>query len=125
MNNISLKINSTQNQISLKDGIHALMHYHNPGCLRQIEYSMTPCMADNNQNYSDGLGSNRNPLGLFTDDSYDYARGSFPYDSVVQTPSTSNINPTTSVVNATLTEPIFISPLLFGNDDGPGLIGCQ
>ncbi len=34
MNNISLKLNNTQNQISLKDGIHALMHYHNSGCLR-------------------------------------------------------------------------------------------
>ena len=63
MNNISLKINNTQNQISLKDGIHALMHYHNSGCLRQIEYNMTPYMADNNQNYFDGFGSNRNLLG--------------------------------------------------------------
>jgi len=123
MNNISLTINNTTNQMNMKDGIQAFMRYHNPGCKRQIEYSQTPSMLDNTQNYADGFGSNRNPLGGFIDDSFDYARGSFPYDSVAQIPSVNPATPTTSVVTATLTEPLFISPCLFGDDTGPGLIG--
>ena len=124
MSNLAVKINNTQNSVVLKDGIHAFMRYHNGDESRQIDYSMTPTMLDNVQNYSDGALSNRNVLGQYKTDSFDFSRGAFPYSSVVQTPADASGN-ATSVVSATLTEPLFLSPLLFGRDQGPGLVGIQ
>lgn len=125
MSNMQLQINNTTNNIVLKDFIQAALRYHTCADLLQTEYSMTPCALDCYQSYSQGFGSNRNPLGSFSDNCYIYGRGSFPYTSVVQTPSTSPTVATTSVVTATLVEPIFIPPCYFGKQNGPGIIGVS
>ncbi len=125
MNNMNLTINNTQSNVTLKDFIQAAMRFHTPGCLLQTEYSMTPCTLDCYQNYSDGYGSNRNPLCNYADNSYLYGRASFPFDSIVQTQSANTTTPTTSVITATLAEEIFVPPCLFGGETGHGLIGVS
>lgn len=124
MNNMNLKINNTANSLNVSDFIHGGLRYYNDPELRQIIYSQCPSMLDNYQQYDDAVGSNRSPLGSYADDSFDLARGGFPYDAVTQTAADGAGNATT-VIDATIVEPIFISPLLFGCDEGPGLIGIQ
>ena len=126
MSNVTLKINNTSNSINLKDGIQAFLRYHNYGNMRQIEYSAAPSMLDFFQQYSDGFNTNRNSLAQYGDDSFDYSRGGFTYDSILQTPNLLGVpGPASTVIHATITEPIWVSPLLFGSDQGPGLIGIQ
>lgn len=124
ISSMTLKINNNAMSLSLSDFIHGGLRYYNNGDMRQICYSQCPSMLDTYQQYSDAVGSNRSPLGGYGDDSFDYSRGSFSLDAITQTAADGSGNATT-VIDATIVEPVFISPLLFGNDSGPGLIGVQ
>ena len=97
----------------------SLLWYHNTYNDRYKHYSTTPTMLDQQQNYSDIKGQgNRNPLGQYQTNSYETARGAFPMTVVT------NGNGTAQVV-LEVTEPMYISPLVFGSEDESGLVGVQ
>lgn len=98
-----------------------LLRYHNEVLCQDRENSMAPSMLDSMQNYDDwtSLGSARNPLAFFGENSAQTPRGAFPYNSVT------NGNGTASI-NVTITEPIFMSPFLFARGDNEtGLTGID
>lgn len=120
MNVLTVNINNTASSINMADTIGALLRYHNNEDLQEIEYSLTPSLMDQSQNYADLVNSIRNPLGQYGDSNYGsvMGRGGFPYTSFTNTA-------TTAQVSAVLTEPLFLSPLFFGHGNEAGFIGVQ
>lgn len=91
---------------------------HINGFNEATEFSMstTPHYLDCSQSYDDLVNTIRNPLGGYGDsvDKTNTPRGAFPYDTIVNTPTTARIT-------ATLVEPLFVSPLAWGEDTQKGL----
>lgn len=117
-NTLTVTINNTSVSINMSDVINPLLKYHTPECLRDSEYSLTPTMNDQYQNYQDGVNTSRNPLAAYGDNTHEMARGSVVYSQFVNTN-------TSATVSAILTEPIFLSPFVFGKGQQPGFIGVQ
>lgn len=114
----TVKINGIASTIALRDVIEPLSRFNTPYELVERSYSTVPCAQDNYQNYSDGDNGNNNPLRGYWDGIYEYGRGAFPM-TVTQSTNTS------SVVTATLTEIIYLSPLTFGHKNKGGFRGVK
>lgn len=114
---LTVKIGSSQVTIDLNESIHAFECYNNPITNRLGKLSTTPSMIDQSQHYESLTNTNRNPLAFYGD-SFEMGRGGFPYTSFTNTN-------TTAQVQAILTEPLFVSPLLFGQDNEHAFIGLQ
>lgn len=115
--------NGTITQAPISQYWPALMWYHNKLKTRFGQLSLTPSMLDQYQNYSDGVGTIRNPLADYGDNSYEDARGSY-IGYVIN----GNTNGSTSVTfELTCIEPILISPFKFGegSNETSCLIGAQ
>lgn len=117
--NIALTLNNTQFSYPMSDSAPALLRYHTSQNDIDTWYSMTPCMPDMSQNYSDLAGSSMNPLNSYQDSQpYNNSRGGFNNLITVV-----NNSPTAATITAVLTEDIFLSPLLFGSEEESGFIG--
>lgn len=66
-----------------------------------------------------GLGSARNPMASYGENSTENSRGGFSGVKVIE------MTRTRSVIDLTIIEPLFLSPLLFGDRDSMGLYGIQ
>lgn len=100
-----------------------MLWYHNNFDNRFGDYSLTPSMLDQYQDYSLGAGSIRNPLSPYGDNSFEQTRGGYVGVSVA-----GNDNNSTSVtLTVTIVEPILISPLVFGqgSDEVCSLVGVD
>jgi len=121
MNTLDVSINGVSTSLNVNDLIKPLLLYHNNARnLGQRENSLSPSYMDQTQSYADLDGSIRNPLASFFDSNAGayMGRGGFPYDSFSNTP-------TGAVLTATLTEELFISPLIFGGAEGSSFLGVQ
>lgn len=116
----NLVLNNSSFSINTSEVLHPLLTCNGPMKDYDVDYSLTPSMADQSQAYSDWatLGSARNPLNLYMENSAQVSRGAFP--CTVVNPSGSAV---TATVAATLTEELFLSPLKFGPGSEAGLIG--
>jgi hypothetical protein len=124
-NSIAITINNTNINLNTRDVIQALLRYHTPQDAREIEYSLTPSYLDNYQTYdNNGTAFNppNGPLGPYGNGFY--ARGGFPmnWQNLGQSGAA---GPLYSTVTAVLTEPLFVSPLLFGIGQSMAFIGVQ
>ena len=131
-------INNTTVTINEQDVIDCLLRFNDSRELYRYN-SMTPTLPDQAYlNYADGVASNNNPLGSWIDQSYDLdqaPRGAFPVSIVyaeripTATPNAAG-TPVSSLLNATgasqtynivfntqVTEPLFLSPFIFGNPE--------
>ena len=115
---LSCTINNNTATINLADVFSALIRYNTDYKTREFEYSETPHMLDQTQEYGALIGGNRNPLAFYADNPYEVPRGGFPFRIISNTP-------TSAQVEMTVTEPIFLSPWLFGCGSFPGFIGVQ
>lgn len=123
--NIAVTLNNTIVGINMNDVNNALLRYETPTDERQFDYSMSPSMLDQFQNYIDGYGTNRNPLSQYGDVDNEMARGGFPLE-VVSNANMSGTGATgAAVVKVAPTEPIFLSPFMFGHHCSSGFIGLQ
>jgi len=115
-------INNQSVSVNMGDIVHALLHYNTDSRLKNHDYSMTPTCPDQSQNYSDLLGSIRNPLQGYGDsnDESVMGRGGFPqWEVVSNTVSTGSGQALTAVVDLALCEPLFlISPFYWGCHNG-------
>lgn len=119
MNSLQLTINSTKFTIESSELVHEMMMYY--GENREQEHlSLSPCFPDQSQEYAENVNSNNNPLAQVNEKTGVGFRGAFPY-TLVSNP----LNGTTAVVEATLTEALMISPLLWGGNQGKGLLHTQ
>jgi hypothetical protein len=116
----NLVLNNSSFSINTSEVLHPLLTCNGPMHDYDIDYSLSPAMADSYQNYSDWTtyGSARNPLALYGENAAQTSRGAFPV--TVVNPSGSAV---TATVAATLTEELFLSPLKFGPGSEAGLIG--
>lgn len=117
---LTARINNSSASINMSDVMPALLRYNTDHKIKEYDFSLCPTMQDCFQNYSDGAGTNRNPLDFYSGNSYETTRGAFPYTAVKN-------EATTASVSATLTEPILLSPYLFGKGSTSknGFIGVQ
>ncbi len=120
MNTLNVTVNNTASSINMSDVIQGLLRYNTDVYQKEHEYSFTPSCLDQAQRYEDLVNSVRNPLGAYIDsnDGSNMGRGGFPYATLANTT-------TTAQVVAVLTEPLFLSPFLFGQGDHSGFIGVQ
>jgi hypothetical protein len=82
-------------------------------------FSNFPSMPDNFQHYSMGVGTVQNCMGGIGSSSFTHkGRGTFP----VYISANSR---TTATINFFVIEPIFLSPFLVGDVQGPGFIGLN
>lgn len=111
INNDSISINSS-------DVIHPLLRYNTGNKLRAAEYSMTPNMPDQSNNYSDLIGTNRNPLNSygFGSQGDEEPRGAFPFNVLANAAVVPTVAGTaaTATVDLVVTEPLFLSPFYWG-----------
>ena len=118
IDNLQVTVNNSKFTIESSEVINELMRFY--GEPREQEHlSNSPCFMDQSQEYSQLANTNRNPLAAYGEKGRGQpGRGGFPYSSFTN-------NSTDAQVQATLTEPLVISPLLFGGHEGKGIINCQ
>ncbi len=134
-NTCQVSINNDQYTTNLNQYWSALSRYHNTINNRDEFLSMTPAYLDKFQQYSDGLGSARNPLGSYKDSADgEVMRGGFNGNFGATGAGFGNygINivsntPTSANVILTVVEPLYLSPFLFSGEDNleSGLIGVN
>jgi hypothetical protein len=115
INNVAVTLNNQQVSIQMADVIEPLTRY---GGHERDEYACTAWMHDQFQEYGLGNAFVRNPLADYGDNTYEQARGGYPYVSL------SNTSTTASVVYD-ICEPIYLSPLAWGKHMSSAFIGLQ
>jgi DNA-binding cell septation regulator SpoVG len=93
----------------VQEFINALLWYHN-----HKKYSACPTYLDRYQLYSDGLGTNRNSMGIYENTVAEHQRGAFPLETLTITSTTG------ASFTARIAEPIFMAPLNDEQDEGLG-----
>jgi hypothetical protein len=109
-NSITNKMNNQTFTVNPSQYIDALSRYISDHD-RNKYFSGTGAMADQFFNYADAnsLGSNRNPLAFYGENTKMAPRGSLQYNIMTNTN-------TSATVNVTIVEPLLISPLMYGRD---------
>lgn len=123
INTSAFTINNANVSIDTNKVINMLLRYSNPRDVSDRDYSLTPSMLDQFQNYSEGLGMVKSPLGLYGNNGYEDPRGGFVGIDVISNPSGGGT--LTSVVNLYMAEPIFLAPWTFGGEQEAGFVGVQ
>lgn len=138
----SAQINNTTVSINLKDVLPSLLRMNNSRELYRFN-SMTPALPDQAYGiFSQGVGANNNPLAGYNTASYDIdqvPRGAQPVNITVlhtihatgltdtSLVSTNVLDTWTIVVSTVVTEPLFLSPFIFGDPhfNTQGLLGIN
>lgn len=112
-----------------------LLRYHNDVKSQELNYSGTPSMQDFFQAYGDWQnvgntttfgygGAQRNPLAAAGDNSTQMTRAGFSGLNVTANPTSTGSNSATATL--TVTEPVFMSPLVFARGDSEsGFTGIE
>jgi len=114
-----LTINGNAVSINLQDVVQELMRYSAVDQL-DYEFSNSPCMQDQTQNYNQLINTIRNPLNDLGDSIYGeiQPRGNFPYTIISNTA-------TEAIIDVEICEPLMISPLHFTRSLTNGFIGVK
>ena len=128
-NNLSVVINGKSINTQYNSALQALLRYNLDESCHELDLSGTPNSLDKAQRYQDLVGSVRNPLSTYANNSYETGRGAFNVDSItnpVGVGTGAGDASVTAVVLFTVTEPLIISPMLFKSSDlQAGLIGVR
>ena len=120
INNITGTLTATINNntvtTSLNEYLSAFIRYNNEIPNFDREFSTTPSMLDQFQVYDDGIGSARNPLANYLDNSAQCPRGGFPV--VVNSDTQFAANVTFYSI-----EPLLISPFYYSIHQAAGHLG--
>jgi hypothetical protein len=132
INTLQISINNDQYSNVLNQYWPAFIRYHNPLKMEMNNFTTTPSFLDQYQEYNDFLnpffgGSAKNALGGYGETSMpEGARGGFSdLDIDLSVAPVAPGAPTTQKVTFTVTEPVFISPFNYSNEDEAGFIGVQ
>jgi hypothetical protein len=124
INTISAQLNGANVPLNVHDVFPIISRCNNNENMSEGVFSQTPTALDQSQNYSDLAGTIRNPLNKYGD-GIQFAqsgRGGFAIDSI--TNATAG-QVTTTTLNATICEPLFLSPFYFGNGEKNAFLGVQ
>ena len=121
MSNLQLGINNTTITEELSEITHE-QRLCEEGLRDQALFSAAPCYPDESQEYDQLINTNRNPLSQYGEMSRGTPfRGGFN----VRVIAGNAVDETTATLEADITEPLFISPLLWGKYENKGLYGVQ
>ena len=128
-NSLKVTINGQSIETQYNTALKALLRYNLDEACHEHDLSGTPNCMDKSQRYQDLVGSVRNPLSVYANNSYETGRGAFNVDSLVN-PVGLGVGAgdasVTAVVRFTVTEPLIISPMLFKSSDlQSALIGVK
>lgn len=125
-NSLKVGINGQSVETNYSDALQALLRYDLDEKCKKLDLSGSPNCLDKYQRYSNGVGSVRNPLSTYQNNSYEIGRGAFQLDAITNPLSVDGVTPTTSVVDFTVVEPLMISPMLYKSSHlERGLIGVK
>jgi len=120
MSSLTLQLNNTSSiTVNMSDVIKGMERLMNESDFHQ-EYTTTPCYPDQGQTYSEYDGFMKNPLNGIGDSVYGAVepRGAFPVEII-------SLTNTECVLDYTITEPLFISPLHFTRTQAEGFVGIR
>lgn len=105
---------------------HGLERYHNDVSNQDGDASMSPSMPDQFQQLSQGNGFARDPLRAYADNPLQCPRGGFVGALITRNDSSADPLPHRATVILTVTEPIYVSPFIFGeNEEEQAFIGVE
>jgi hypothetical protein len=114
---ISSSINTTTVQLPTSDILTGIMCLRTRPALRDKMLSTTPVWPDQYQNFSDGVLTNRSPMGVYGDNPMETLRGGWPQIGVTA-------NTTTAAAwTARYSDVILLPPYETGSEEGPGFAG--
>lgn len=124
---IQLSINNTTVTLNCADVIHALAHFGSDEKVKNGAYSTTPNMKDASQDYNDLYGSIRSPLQGYGDsiEGAVETRGGYNFYEIVTNPVGNGVNPVTATIDCYFCEPLYISPLHWGNKEASGFFNVN
>lgn len=124
---IQLSINNTTVTLNCADVIHPLSHFGSDEKVKNGAYSTTPTMCDQSQRYDDLYESVRSPLQGYGDsiEGTVETRGGYNFYQIVTNPVSNGVNPVTAEVDCFFCEPLFISPLHWGNKEAQGFFNVN
>lgn len=124
INVLACTINNTTVSMNLNDSIHALLHFNSSPHARNCMMGAAPMRADTVQVYSDADGANINSLKNYndSDSGADLGRGAFPCTLIAPLPDTQR---TVMQLETEVTEPLFMSPFLWGQHQHTAFLGVQ
>lgn len=116
----AVTINNTTVSMNTSDIIQGLLRYQLYGKDADLDYSTFPSMLDQYQEYNDWVtyGSARNPLAMYGENGCQCPRGGFPLNVIANGNGTATIR-------AEITEPFWLSPMLFNKSRESGFIQVQ
>lgn len=121
----SVRIGNDNISSNIQGYFRALTRFQNSAINQDSEFSLTPSMLDQFQQYQDGDGFNRNPLAGYGDNVGQCPRGGFWGCLITANPVSAGA-PITATVQMRIVEPIYLSPFLFGqHDEQQAFIGIQ
>ena len=120
INVLNITLNNTAVSINMSDVIQAFLRYNNDADNKHTTFSTTASYLDQAQRYADLTATGRNPLASYNEgqDGDVENRGAFDMEVVSNTP-------TSAVIKVDITEPLFLSPMLWSKYDKSGFIGLQ
>lgn len=127
---LNVTIGNASAAINLQDVLPVLTRVNNNRDIKETTFSTCPSYVDTYKFFSDCTNANNNPLGNYSNDPYQSARGAYPIIDNVDNYKNPLLAPGASAVASvmfTVCEPLFISPLAFGKGahNRNGIIGVQ
>jgi hypothetical protein len=99
----------------------ALARYNNDRDNRDLDLSGQPQMLDRFQEYSQGIGTNLNPMSYHGTNPWEETRGAFPYTAVTNPAYADASDAATASVSFVLIMPIMLPPFLWNRkEEGMG-----
>jgi hypothetical protein len=126
LDSLSITINNTTVTCNPADYSSALTHFNVSQRLQDREFSKCPTLGAQSQDFNDLFGSNRSQMALYSD-GYNEENNSVPFTIVSQTNNAVGPGASTavSVVDIVVSEPLFLSPLLWGKENSSALRGIR
>jgi len=122
----SVRLNNDNISSNVQSYFRALTRFQNTTANQDSEFSLTPSMLDQFQQYPDGDGFNRNPLAGYGDNVTQCPRGGFWGSVITANPVSDGVTPVTATVSLRIAEPVYLSPFLFGtHEEQQAFIGIQ
>ena len=110
LSSIKVQFNGADVSTNLQEYIRALTRYSNNVECQDKDLGFSPTMLDQSLNYSDLAGFNRDPLRGYGDNDLQCPRGGF-INCVVTRNDSTGTNNDVAIVELTLMEPIYLSPM--------------
>lgn len=125
MTNVNVSLNGDSISTNLSQYYRALTRYHNNVTCQDLNSSYTPTMLDQFLTYAEGNGFARSELRGYGDNPLQCPRGGFINALVTRNDST-GLTGDTAVVELTLMEAVYLSPLNYAcYDDMPCFYGLD